>query len=244
MTGAPASTVPATVPKHVAVIMDGNRRFSRRLMAKPWKGHEWGAKKVEEFLSWCLELGVTEVTLYAFSIQNFERPKEEFEMLMQLFERTFSELQDRIAAGDTRAHKGRIRFIGRRELFPHAVQDAMHKLEQASAANKEILVNIAMAYGGREEVIDAVRRLSERVERGELASADVNEAALASELYMQSEPDLVIRTGGEHRTSNFLIWQSSYAEWVFVEKAWPEFEKEDLLIALSDYAERDRRFGK
>jgi tritrans,polycis-undecaprenyl-diphosphate synthase [geranylgeranyl-diphosphate specific] len=244
VTGAPVRTVVTSVPKHIAVIMDGNRRFSRRLMAKPWKGHEWGAKKVESFLEWCLELGVHEVTLYAFSIQNFSRPKDEFEMLMGLFERTFCELTERAKAGETNAAAGRIRFIGRRELFPEAVQNAMRALEEGTSANTRILVNIAMAYGGREEVIDAVRRLSERVERGELAAADVNEETFGQELYMQSEPDLVIRTGGEHRTSNFLIWQSSYAEWVFVEKAWPEFEKDDFLTALTDYAERDRRFGK
>ena len=236
-----------TVPKHVAVIMDGNRRFSRRLMAKPWKGHEWGAEKVLDFLTWCRELGVAEATLYAFSVQNFERTAQEFSALMDIFVASFEKLKKRFdekVPGDAIATDARIVFIGRLTMFPPRVQAIMTELMETSAQNTAFRVNIAMGYGGREEVIDAVRRIGEQVASGSLAVADINDAVFENALYMDSEPDLVIRTGGERRTSNFLLWQAHYSEWVFLEKLWPEFEKEDFISAVNSYSARERRFGK
>ncbi len=234
----------AIVPKHVAVIMDGNRRFSRRLMAKPWKGHEWGAEKVEKFLNWCNELGVEEVTLYAFSVQNFERSKEEFDALMKIFLSSFEKLNARLSRSVAGDSTGRVRFIGRRNLFPADVQTAMNNLENISKNRQGMQVNVAMGYGGREEVIDAVRALSKEVASGAVAPENITEDMFAQHLYMVSEPDLVMRTGGEHRTSNFLLWQSSYAEWIFLEKCWPELEREDFVSAITEYGARERRFGK
>jgi tritrans,polycis-undecaprenyl-diphosphate synthase [geranylgeranyl-diphosphate specific] len=231
-----------TVPRHVAVIMDGNRRFSRRLMMKPWKGHEWGAKKLEQLMEWCRELGVQELTVYAFSVQNFERPKEEFEMLMKIFKEEVVKLRQKVAAGKVEGL--RVVFIGRVGLFPEELQEQMRLLMDETCDNSRYRLNLAMGYGGREEVIDAVRHIGEAVARGELNVADINEEVFAKSLYIDSEPDLVIRTGGDHRTSNFLIWQSHYSEWFFVEKLWPEFEKEDFLRIISEYSARERRFGK
>ncbi|MEK6974274.1 MAG: polyprenyl diphosphate synthase [Nanoarchaeota archaeon] len=228
------------VPRHIAIILDGNRRFAKRLMIKPFMGHEWGAKKVEALLNWCHELSIKELTLYAFSVDNFNRPKEEFDYLMKLFKKELEKLKK-----DPRLEKFRIRinFIGRIYMFPKDVQNAMHSLMDKTKNNNKHIVNLAMAYGGRQEVIDAVKKISEAVKKGKISIDKINEDTFASNLYMRDEPDLVIRTGGEKRTSNFLIWQANYSEWVFLEKSWPEFEKKDLVECINEYSKRDRRFG-
>lgn len=231
------------VPRHIGIILDGNRRFAKKLMLKPWMGHEWGAKKVEQLLNWITELGIREVTLYSFSMQNFDRPKEEFEFLMQLFKKEFSTIINKQLSNINT--KGiRMTFIGRINLFPSDVQELMHELAEKTKKNNKFMVNFAMAYGGREEVIDAVQKIGEQIKNGKLDVTTINEQSFGKYLYLNSDPDLIIRTGGEHRTSNFLIWQSWYAEWVFLDKTWPEFEKEDLLRAVQEYGERERRVGK
>lgn len=229
------------VPKHIGIILDGNRRFSKRLMMKPWKGHEWGAEKVKKLMDWCKELGVRELTLYAFSIDNFNRPKAEFDYLMKLFKESFEEIKD-----DARIHDNKIRvnFIGRIWMFPKEVQEKMEQLMELTKDYSDYQINFAMAYGGRAEVIDATRKIAEQVKEGKLDVADINEETFSRNLYMEDEPELIIRTGGEKRTSNFLIWQANYAEWVFLEKFWPEFEKEDLQAAIEDFNSRRRRFGR
>ena len=229
------------VPKHIGIIMDGNRRFAKRLMMKPWKGHEWGAKKVEDLLGWCKELGIKEVTLYTFSYENFNRPKEEFDYLMGVFSKEF----DRLIADD-RLYKGSVRlnFVGRIWMFPKDLQEKMQKLMELTKDNKEYIVNFAMAYGGRAEVIDATRKIAEQVKKGELDVDGINEETFSRNLYFESEPDLVIRTGGNKRTSNFLIWQAAYSEFCFIEKMWPDFTKEDFVKAIENYKESERRFGK
>lgn len=231
----------AAVPRHIAVIMDGNRRFSKRLMLKPWKGHEWGAQKLEQLTAWCRELGIQELTVYAFSVQNFARPKEEYDYLMRIFTDEVRKLRARVTSGEVKGL--RVVFIGRIGMFPQDLQDEMRALMEATADCTAYRLNMAMAYGGREEVVDAVKKVGEAIARGELTVDDINEQVFSKNLYMDSEPDLIIRTGGDHRTSNFLIWQSHYSEWFFVEKLWPEFEKEDLLAVLKDFASRERRFG-
>lgn len=233
------------VPKHVAVIMDGNRRFSKRIMAKPWKGHEWGAEKLEKLLHWCADLGVQELTVYAFSVQNFERPREEFDALMRIFLESAKRLRTRLAdLTDPLADRVRVTFIGRLAMFPAELQAVMREIMERTARNAQFLLNIAMGYGGREEVIDAVKKIGDAIAQGELRVQDINDEVFANALYLQSEPDLVIRTGGERRTSNFLIWQAHYSEWVFLEKLWPEFEREDLVAAIASYGSRERRLGK
>lgn len=233
----------STVPRHVGIILDGNRRFAKRLMLKPWKGHEWGAKKVRELMDWCQELGVRELTLYAFSVQNFNRPKEEFDFIMDVFRKEFDTLINNNM--DDINQKGlRIVFIGRMWMFAPEIQEKMRTLMELTKNNASYRVNFAMAYGGREEVIDAVRKLAEQVKQGTLDVAAINEQTFAKALYLDSDLDLIIRTGGDKRTSNFLPWQAIYSEWIFLEKTWPEFEKQDLIEAIASYEDRERRFGK
>lgn len=233
-----------TMPRHIGIIMDGNRRFAKRLMLKPWQGHEWGAKKVRQVLDWCRELDIQELTLYAFSIENFDRPKEEFDYLMDICLKEFKELLQPKNLDELRKNGLRINFLGRITMFPQLIQDAMRQLMAATNENAPRIVNFAMAYGGRAEIIDATKKVAELVKAGKLDIDKINESVFQRQLYTESEPDLIIRTSGEQRTSGFLLWQSSYAELFFCEKKWPEFEKEDLLQAIHSYQERDRRFGK
>ncbi len=228
-------------PKHVGIILDGNRRFAKKLMAKPWKGHEWGAKKLQQVLEWCKELDIKELTLYTFSIENFNRPKEEFSFLMKLFKEGFDKIKE-----DPRLNEYgiRVRFIGRTHMFPEEVQESMKFLMEKTKDNDKYLINFAMAYGGRSEIVDAARNIVADVNAGKLKAEEVNETTFSNYLYMGDEPDLIIRTGGEQRTSNFLMYQSAYSEWFFLEKNWPEFEKEDFVNILADFKQRDRRFGK
>ena len=231
----------SNVPRHIGIIMDGNRRFSRRLMMKPWKGHEWGAKKVEQVLDWCIEYNVMELTLYSFSIENFNRPKVEFDYLMNVFLENFRKLRT-----DERLKKDSIRInvIGRYKMFPKELVDEIEGIMEETKNHDKFMINFAMAYGGRSEVIDTVKRIAEEVKMGTLDIDAINEKVFEDNLYLPSELDLIIRTGGEKRTSNFLMWQSAYSEWFFIDKMWPEFEKNDLLVAISDYSARKRRFGK
>lgn len=227
--------------KHIGIILDGNRRFSKKLMQEPWKGHEYGAKKVEQLLEWCKECDIKELTLYAFSMQNFNRPKIEFNYLMKVFKDSFDKLRD-----DTRImdYGIKIRIIGRIHLFPKDVQDAINYIIKKTENNSNYIINFALAYGGQEEVIDAIKQIGRKIEKGEITSEEVTKELVSKNLYMEDQPDFIIRTGGDHRTSNFLIWQSWYSEWFFLEKTWPEFEKEDLINCITEFKNRERRFGK
>jgi len=229
------------IPKHVAIILDGNRRFAKRLMLEPWKGHEYGQKKVEEVLEWCKDLGVKELTLYSFSIQNFNRPKDEFNYLMNLMQVAFEKF---FTDSRIEEYKIRVNVIGRYELFPEKLVKAIDKILKKTKDNDGFTINFALAYGGREEITDAVKKIAQKISDGELKTDDINEAIVQENLYMTSEPDLIIRTGGEKRTSNFLMWQSNYSEWFFIEKTWPEFTKEDLIDIIKEFEQRERRFGK
>ncbi len=225
---------------HVGIILDGNRRFAKRLMKEPWKGHEYGSKKVEKLLEWCKEFSIKELTLYAFSMQNFNRPKIEFDYLMKVFKDNFERLKE-----DPRISEYgiKIRIIGRIHLFPKDVQDAMNTIMEKTKDNTNYIINFALAYGGQEELVDTIKKIGRKIEAKEISSEDISKELVNKNLYMSSQPDFVIRTGGDHRTSNFLIWQSWYSEWFFLEKTWPEFEKEDLLDCINKFKGRARRFG-
>ncbi len=229
------------VPKHIGIIMDGNRRFAKRLMLKPWKGHEWGAKKLASVLKWCQEYDIRELTVYTFSIQNFNRPKEEFDYLMKTFETNFEELKK-----DKRIYENKIRIniIGRIGMFPKNIQEKIKEIMELTKSHNKYIINFAMGYGGKEEVIDAAKKIALQVKEGKLNIEEINEEVFKKNLYLSSEPDLIIRTGGEKRSSNFLAFQSAYSEYVFIEKMWPEFEKEDFIYCLEEYSKRKRRFGK
>lgn len=221
--------------------MDGNRRFAKSLNLNPSKGHEYGEKKVFLLLDWCLELKIQEITIYAFSAQNKNRPKIEFNYLMKLF----LNAANKILKDEKKLNSGvKIKIIGDIKIFPETVQKKLNELEEKTKQNKKYKLNIALGYGGREEIIHSVKKIANQIKKGTLKPENITEKTINKELYLQTEPDLIIRTGGDHRTSNFLPWQSIYSEWFFLEKKWPEFEKEDLKECINQYAKRERRFGK
>ena len=229
------------IPKHIGLIIDGNRTFAKRLMVKPWKGHEWGYKKIKKLLNWCREFDIKELTLYTFSIENFDRPKKEFDYLMKLCVKAFKETKD-----DPEIHKNRVKidFIGRIHMFPKEVQEAMYNLMESTKNYHKYRINFAMAYGGRTEIIDATKKISQQVKDGTLDINNINEEVFEKNIYLDSEPDLVIRTS-QSRLSGFLLWQASYAEIIFLpEVLWPEFSKKHFVECLQEYDRRDRKFGK
>lgn|SRR3989338_2492674 len=225
---------------HIAIILDGNRRFARKKGIPEWKGHEHGAKKVNEMIEWCNELGVKELTLYAFSMENFDRPKKEVKAIFKLFEENIKKLRK---SEDFRKKDVKVRFIGRLDMFPKGIVNEMKWLMAETDGKNGLTVNFAMAYGGRQEIVDAVKKIAPNIREGKIKEKDIDEKLLNKNMYLISEPELVIRPGGERRISNFLIWQSYYSEWHFTEKLWPEFTKEDLIEAINDYKNRERRFG-
>ncbi len=229
------------IPSHVGIIMDGNRRYARNLALDPWKGHKQGAKKLEKILSWCSELGIKELTLYTFSVQNFQRPKAEVNYLFKLFRDNYHKLKK-----DERIYKNkiRIRVIGRIRMFPEDIQVMIKDIMKRTEKHDNFTINFAMAYGGREEIVDAARKIGQEVKAGKLNPKDINEEKFSGYLYLSDEPDLVIRTGGERRTSNFLIWQTNYSEWIFLDKMFPKLEKEDFEACIKEFSNRKRRFGK
>jgi len=202
-------------PRHIAIILDGNRRFAKRLMLEPWKGHDHGKKKVEELLEWCRELGIKEVTLYTFSIQNFNRPKEEFDYLMGIIKNAFIDfLKDR----RLEENGIRVKVIGRYNMFPRDVVEILKEVMEKTKHCTNYTLNFALAYGGREELTDTMKKIAKKVSDGDLSVDAIDEKTIEENLYMSSEPDLIIRTGGEKRTSNFLMWQASYSEWFFIDR--------------------------
>jgi len=228
-------------PRHIGIILDGNRRFAKRLMLEPWKGHEYGAGKIEKLFDWCKELDIKELTLYCFSQENFNRPKEEFDFLMNLFIKTFKKYKN-----DKRIHENKIKinFIGRTDMLPKELQKEMKEMAEKTKNYSDYIVNFALAYSGRDEILDAVKKIAKQVKNNQLKENEIDEKTFGKNLYINSEPDLIIRTGGEKRTSNFLPWQSVYSEWLFLDKMWPEFEKQDLINAIKDFKNRERRFGR
>ncbi|MCK4860199.1 MAG: di-trans,poly-cis-decaprenylcistransferase [Candidatus Omnitrophica bacterium] len=230
-------------PRHIGIILDGNRRFAKRLMKKPWMGHEWGARKVESALNWCKDANVKMLTLYSFSIDNLKRPKEEFKMLMNLFEKEFRKAANH---PDIHRNKVRINVIGQVDLLPESTQEAIKEAVEATKDYSELVVNFAIAYGGRKEIVDATKKIAKLVETGKINPEDIDEGLISKNLYLSGMPDpeLIIRTGGEKRLSDFLMWESPYSELCFVDKLWPEFNKEDFLKAIEEFKTRQRRFGK
>ena len=224
---------------HIGVILDGNRRYAKDNNKLVWQGHYEGGKKLKEFLQWCQEEKIKEITLYTFSMQNFNRPKDEKEKLFELFEK---QLDDFIRNHQFEKNNIKINFIGRINLFPENIYKKMIKLMENTKDNSEYIINLAMAYGGREEIIDAINKIL--IDFKNNSNLKINEDNFKNYLYLKSEPDLIIRTGNAKRTSNFLLWQSNYSEWFFIDKMWPEFTKNDFKECISEFHSRERRFGK
>ena len=234
-----------TKPEHIAVILDGNRRWALERSLNPWMGHKEGAKKVEDLLDWCLEVGVKSITLYAFSTENFRRPRKEVEELMRIFEEKLKKLLT-----DKRIYenKVKVKVIGKKSLLPKSLVKLIEEVEEATKSHDEHFLNIAIAYGGRAEIVDAARKIAEKVERRELDPKQIDEKLFEKFLYTshlpKQDPDLIIRTSGEERLSGFLLWQSAYSELCFLDVYWPDFRKIDLLRAIRTFQKRKRRFGQ
>lgn len=235
-------------PQHIGIIMDGNRRFARKLGASSVAfGHQMGADKLREMLDWCFERNIPVVTVWGFSLENFQRDSEEVAQLLELFERKTLEM---VTSPDLHDNQVRVRFIGRRDLLPESLQEAIRKVEHATAHYDRFVLNIALAYGGREEIADAFRDyLTHAKKTGKSLDAvidDFNPKALERYLYTSGlpEPDLIIRTSGEVRLSGFMLWQSANSEYYFCDTNWPAFRKIDFLRALRSYDQRQRRFGR
>lgn len=231
------------IPRHVGIIMDGNRRFAQRLGLDPNAGHVLGRKKLEDVMHWCLELEIKYLTVYAFSTENFNRANEEVDLLMQLFERNYYEMADH---PDVHKHKIRVRTLGRVELLPESVQKAARIAEERTKDYDRYFFNVAVAYGGREELLTAFRTIARQIKQNGMTPEDIDEELIAKHLYTQGlpDPDLILRTSGEERISNFLLWQAAYSELYFADVYWPALRKKDFLKAIESYQLRQRRYGK
>jgi len=234
---------PEKMPKHVAIIMDGNRRYSKlQGNMDVVKGHEIGVDTLEKVLDWSIELGIEIITVYAFSTENFNRPKHEVEGLMNLFVKNFKRLVDH-----EKIHRNevKVKVVGKTELIPESVREAIKEAEDATAHYDKRLFNIAIGYDGRLEIIDSFKKIIKQVQAGEITIDDVDEELVSKNLYTGGleDPNLIIRTSGEERLSGFLLWQSSYSELYFCETLWPELRKVDFIRAIRSYQERERRFG-
>ena len=231
-------------PRHVGVILDGNRRYARKHgFEVPWFGHHKGAAKVMEVLRILWEAGVKVCTLYAFSIENFERNKDEVDEIMALAEEKFTEV---VGNPDVHRHKVRISAIGRVDLLPERVQLAIRVAEEETKEYSDHILNVAIGYSGRAELVDAVKAIGEKIESGEMSPDQIDEDIIEGHLYTNGvpDPDLIIRTSGEERLSGFLLWQSAYSELYFAQIYWPAVRRIDIWRALRSYEERSRRFGK
>ncbi len=231
--------------EHVAIILDGNRRWASERSLNPWIGHQLGADKIEDLLDWCLDLDVKSITLYAFSTQNFLRNSMEVDKIMKIAEEKLSEI---LANERIRKNKVRVKIIGRPSLLPKNVQELATRVEESTKDYDEHFLNLALAYGGRAEIVDAARKIAQEVKSGGLAPKEIDEQLFERYLYTahmsKQDPDLIIRTSGEERLSGFLLWQCAYSELCFLDVYWPEFRKIDLLRAIRTYQKRKRRFGQ
>ena len=233
------------IPGHIALILDGNRRWAEKRIMAENAGHFRGADTVERLLDWCEELGIAIVTLYVLSAENLTRESQELTNLYDLIEARLRKLYE-----DPRIHKNRmrVRAIGRTELLPESIREIIAKLDEATAGYDRRYLNVAVAYGGQNELIDAIKKIGVRVRDKKLDVEDITAKHVEENLYTsylpQSSPDMVLRTSGEKRLSGFLLWQSAYSELVFMDIMWPEFRKIDLLRAVRIYQKRQRRMGR
>ena len=229
-----------TMPAHVGIIMDGNGRWARKRGLPRSAGHRAGAKVFRTITRYCSNIGIRYLTVYAFSTENWRRPKEEVDALMRLFKDYLQEALDDFKDDDIV-----IRFIGDRSAFSPELIELMEDNEAISKDRPGMVLNIAMNYGGRDELIRAVREIAGEAADHRISAADIDEQMISDHMYTKGEPDpdLIIRPSGEHRTSNFLLWQSAYSEYVIMDILWPDFTERDMDAALLEYAARSRRFG-
>ncbi len=233
------------IPRHIGIILDGNRRWAKEQNMEPWAGHWVGGEHVKEFLEWCIKLNINALTIYAFSTENFKRSEKEVSELMKIYEKA---LRDVLASDVVKKYMVRVTAIGRRNLLPENLQKLISEVEEQTKNYDKFYLNIALAYGGRAEIVDATRELAELVKEGKLRPEQIDEELIAKHLYTkhlpQQEPDLIIRTGNESRLSNFLLWQTAYSELFIVDVYWPDFREIDLQRVIRNYQQRNRRHGK
>tara|TARA_Y100000310_G_scaffold315684_1_gene366497 strand:- start:5637 stop:6347 length:711 start_codon:yes stop_codon:yes gene_type:complete len=231
------------VPGHIAIILDGNRRYAEKKGLSRLKGHEDGAKNVGELLKWCKELGVKEVTLYAFSTENFNRSKIEIDYLFGLFRQYFKRFLKDFNEKKNKEYDVKVKVVGDIKLFPDDMQESFLEIVDKTKDNGSLIVNFCLGYGSRLEITEALKKIIEKIKNDELNVDGINEDTIKDNLMLKSEPDLLIRPGGEKRLSNFLLWQLSYSELFFLDKMWPEITKEDLVVVVEEFNSRERRFG-
>lgn len=231
------------LPKHIGFIMDGNGRWAKMRGLERSEGHKEGAKTFRKIGEYCADVGIKYMTFYAFSTENWNRPKSEVAALMKLFKEYLNEGDERIAENDIR--QMRLKFIGEREGLPKDLLRLIEKAERTSAKYNKVTVNIALNYGGRAEITHAVKEIARKVKSGELDVSDITESLISDNIYTadQPDPDIIVRPSGEYRLSNFMTWQSAYSEFWYSDVLWPDFCEEDVNKLLFDYQKRNRRFG-
>lgn len=228
------------IPKHIAIIMDGNGRWAKKRGLPRIMGHKEGIKRVREIVRACIEFGVEILTLYAFSAENWKRPKREVNTLMRFLGEFLERERNNLIKNEIR-----LKIIGRTNELPKNISDKLKEVEHITQDNKKLFLNLALNYGGRAEIVDATKKVIEEVLKNRLMVEDLDERVFADYLYTAGipDPDLLIRTSGEMRISNFLLWQVSYCEIYITQKYWPDFKKENLEMAIAEYQKRERRFG-
>ena len=227
------------IPRHIAIVMDGNGRWAKKRFLPRKVGHQFGARTFTKVVEYCTKIGVEYLSAYAFSTENWKRPPEEVQNIMALFREYLSDY-DRYRSLNTRVH-----FLGDLSVLDDDIKKTMLELEEESSACTGMHLNIAVNYGGRDEIVHAAKALAEKVRDGNLNLDEISEAALSDCLYTSGMPDvdLLIRPSGERRISNFLIWQCAYAEFVYMDVLWPDFSSKDMDKAIVEYNNRNRRFG-
>ena len=229
------------MPKHIAIIMDGNGRWAKANNKTRLEGHKRGVQSVRNIIQKSLDIGLKNLTLYTFSKDNWKRPKLEVNGLMNLFSETIKNEFDNFQKNGVN-----VSFIGNISTFPSSIQSLVKKTSKDTFKNKTLNLNIAFGYSSREEIVDASKKIADKVINNNLKINDINEAVFSQNLYQSnlSDPDLLIRTSGEHRISDFMLWQIAYSEIFFVEKYWPDFNGDDFLELINEYKNRERRYGK
>ena len=228
-----------TIPKHIGIIMDGNGRWAKKRLLPRNMGHKKGAEVFKDIARYCDDLGMEAVTFYAFSTENWKRPQDEIDGLMKLFK------QYLIDAFDYEKDNNRIIFLGDKAAFNEELRNLMIEIEEKTAARDGMIINLALNYGSRSEIVMACKDIAEKVKSGELSTEDIDEQMISDHLYTknQPDPDFILRPSGEKRISNFLLWQCAYSEFIYMDVLWPDFTRKDLDLAIEEFNRRNRRFG-
>ncbi|GIZ10364.1 isoprenyl transferase [Flavobacterium sp. UMI-01] len=229
------------LPEHIAIIMDGNGRWAKKQGLLRALGHERGSESVKEIIRTCIELGIQNLTLYAFSTENWNRPKLEVDTLMKIL---VKQLRKELATLEDK--KIRLNTIGSFDKLPSSVQSELNAVKEKTKDHTKMTLTLALSYGAREEIVNAVKNISDKVKNSIISIDAIDDSVINEHLYTHNLPDvdLLIRTSGEHRISNFLLWQIAYSELYFTDILWPDFKEEDLYEAIISYQKRERRFGK